>query len=518
MNAQAAIYSIKAAEIHPCPLNPRKKVSEEELRELADSIEAVGMLQPITVRMADEGYEIVCGHRRYEAAKLAGMEEIPCVVRQLSDAEAYEIMVTENLQRKDIDPFEEAQAFTLLRERGYDVDTLTAKFGKSKSYVYSRLRLNNLIPELREKYEEGSVDISHCIVLSKLLPGFQKQLVPLYNPKVYNLGGQSVNMLKQEIVHRSYSLKNARFDTSACKNCLSNTACDALFLDMVDARCEDDKCFAEKTTAAMMVLFEKARELNPDFVIIDDWSIQHPQGMDVELVKELKRRGFKIAGDSWDYDRFVPEKGKTMVQDLAFIEENRPSAYAFGYSPEFLGAKKEKKAAKQEQYKDDWWLDRYAENYDENVEEIRNRMIEQEITDIKDDELLEMHCLPRYVLSAVLTYLVQEADEDMKAFGLEGSMDMKKMDNLILHMDEPQLRRAVAKFLVTPVMESGNDNSYFMEIFQKQYEQDYGRKIRREVYNLCKKNWHGYGEVTEKMVMDDLKERRARVRKEEDKS
>lgn len=167
------IKNIPFGNIEPHPENPRKKINQEELEELAKSIKAIGLLQPITVRVKDDKYQIVCGHRRYEAAKLAGLKDISCIVRDLTDEEAFEIMVTENLQRKDVDPFEESAAFMALKGRGYDAATLAEKFGKSNSYIFTRLKLSDLIPEFRKKYDEGAIDFSHCLILARLDKAFQ---------------------------------------------------------------------------------------------------------------------------------------------------------------------------------------------------------------------------------------------------------------------------------------------------------------------------------------------------------
>lgn len=122
------ITMVAISAIRPNGFNPRKHFDEASLNELADSIRQQGMLQPVTVRpTADNGYELVFGERRYRAATIVGMQEIPAIISDLSDEEAEEIAITENLQRKDVTPMEEANAYQRLMESGrHDLSSLRA--------------------------------------------------------------------------------------------------------------------------------------------------------------------------------------------------------------------------------------------------------------------------------------------------------------------------------------------------------------------------------------------------------
>ena len=122
--------------------NPRKNFREETLLELAESIRQSGVLQPICVRPRDEGFEIVYGERRYWAAAMAGLQFIPALIRELSDAEAEDAAITENLQREDVRPREEAAAYKRALQSGrHTIESLVGKFGKSEAYIRSRLKL-----------------------------------------------------------------------------------------------------------------------------------------------------------------------------------------------------------------------------------------------------------------------------------------------------------------------------------------------------------------------------------------
>src|SRR5258708_33476012 len=133
------------ASTHDPTPTPRRTFDETRLAELAASLRTQGLIQPITVRPNSDGYEIIAGARRFRAAQLAALEEIPVRVVQLSDAQALEWMLVENSQRLDVHPYEEAQGFQRLLELpGYDATTLTEKTGKSESLIYSRLALLHL--------------------------------------------------------------------------------------------------------------------------------------------------------------------------------------------------------------------------------------------------------------------------------------------------------------------------------------------------------------------------------------
>ena len=151
--AERNITLVSVANIQPSNYNPRKRFDETGLDELAESIKQQGVLQPITVRpIADtDRYEIVFGERRYRASVIAGLEEVPAIISELSDEEAQEMAVTENLQRKDVTPTEEANAYKQLIDSGrHTVETLSVLFGKSENYIRTRLNFSTLIPELAE--------------------------------------------------------------------------------------------------------------------------------------------------------------------------------------------------------------------------------------------------------------------------------------------------------------------------------------------------------------------------------
>lgn len=165
----AAVQQVPIELLRASPLQPRRRFDEAELAALADSVREKGVLQPLLVRPAvggAAGYEIVAGERRWRAAQRAGLHELPVVVRALSDQETLEVALVENLQRADLSPLEEAQAFhRLIEEFGHTQEELAATLGKSRSHVANTLRLLGLPAALQAMLEDGSLSAGHARAL-----------------------------------------------------------------------------------------------------------------------------------------------------------------------------------------------------------------------------------------------------------------------------------------------------------------------------------------------------------------
>lgn len=154
-------------EIEPNKSQPRKSFDEKALSELADSIAEHGIIQPLLVRpMAEGGYQIVAGERRWRASRLAGLTEVPVVIKDLTDRETMEIALIENLQREDLNPIEEAEGIELLiKEYGLTQETAAERVGKSRSAVTNSLRLLNLPPSVRELARDNKISAGHARAL-----------------------------------------------------------------------------------------------------------------------------------------------------------------------------------------------------------------------------------------------------------------------------------------------------------------------------------------------------------------
>jgi ParB family transcriptional regulator, chromosome partitioning protein len=158
--------SISVADIHPNPAQPRRHFSEDALDELAQSLKRHGMIQPILVRPHGQGYQIVAGERRWRAAQRAQLHQVKAIVRELSDEETLEIALIENIQRQDLNPIEEAEAYRkLCTDFGHSQNELAAIVEKSRSHVANMMRLLELPTLVRELVVEGKLSMGHARAL-----------------------------------------------------------------------------------------------------------------------------------------------------------------------------------------------------------------------------------------------------------------------------------------------------------------------------------------------------------------
>lgn len=160
------VQQIPVDAIRPNPNQPRRVFDEGPLRELAESIREHGVLEPLIVRPVGSGYEIVVGERRWRACQLAGLPTVPAVVRELSEREAMELALVENLQREDLNPIEEAEAYRrLIEEFGLTQEEVALRVGKERSTVANRLRLLSLKGLARSALEKGLISAGHAKAL-----------------------------------------------------------------------------------------------------------------------------------------------------------------------------------------------------------------------------------------------------------------------------------------------------------------------------------------------------------------
>jgi len=160
------LRSLPIERIHPNKAQPRKTFAQEPLAELAASIKEQGILQPVVVRRRGDDYELVAGERRWRAAQLAGLLEVPALVKELSDAEALEVALIENIQRQDLDPLEEAEAYgRLIREHGMTQDEVAAAVGKSRVAITNSLRLLKLPADILAMLADGRLTAGHARAL-----------------------------------------------------------------------------------------------------------------------------------------------------------------------------------------------------------------------------------------------------------------------------------------------------------------------------------------------------------------
>ena len=166
---------LKISEIEPNRDQPRKAFDEEQLEELADSIRKYGVLQPLLVQKKGESYEIIAGERRWRAAKLAGLKMIPAVIREYSPQQAMEIALIENVQREDLNPIEEAQAYQrLMQEFSLKQEEIAERVSKNRTTITNCMRLLNLAPEVQQMLIEGRIASGHARALLTVADPYQQ--------------------------------------------------------------------------------------------------------------------------------------------------------------------------------------------------------------------------------------------------------------------------------------------------------------------------------------------------------
>lgn len=266
--AEPHFGTIPLACVIPSKTNPRKHFDEAALHELAESIRQVGVAQPILVRPLPttesmiDCVEIVAGERRYRASKLAGLQSIPAIVRELTDVQVLEIQVIENLQRQDVHPIEEAEGYDqLMRQHDYTAEQLADKVGKSKAYIYGRLKLCSLHADARTAFFQGKINASIAEKIARIpVASLQKKAT---EEIVFNNGQPEPMSFRRAAEHiekrymltltaAPFAIKVAKLVASAgsCWTCPKRTGNQPELYQDVDADvCTDPDCFATKRTA-----------------------------------------------------------------------------------------------------------------------------------------------------------------------------------------------------------------------------------------------------------------------------
>ena len=210
-------------QIDPNPDQPRQAMGD--LSELIASVTEKGIIEPLVVRQRGPRYQIIAGERRYHAAVQAGLHELPVVVRDVDDAEMLELALVENIQRKDLTPFEEAEAMQSLAQRcGYTHEDLAKRLGKSRTSITESLSLNGMPPEVRKVCRLAGIT-NKSVLLQIVRQGDAQKMLALVE-KIASQGGATREQVRKEtaeaqgrpaeVVHRSPSGRRTRRSTCAC--------------------------------------------------------------------------------------------------------------------------------------------------------------------------------------------------------------------------------------------------------------------------------------------------------------
>lgn len=331
--------SIPLNAIRPSPTNPRKHFDEGAMAELTASIAAIGVTVPIHVRSLDrvEGdvaYEIVTGERRYRASQAGGYRLIPAIVFDgLSDADAMDLQVVENLQRADLHPVEEAEGYRALMANGATAEDVAKKAGKTVGYVQQRLKLLSLEVDAKQLFADGHLTLGHALMLARLTPADQiRALVFLLgiaqweikkdNPAEKLIAARAKRHATTKSMHRLVDkteaqlkdwigtnvllvLKSVPWDlgdaellpiAGACTTCPKRTGANtALFLDLTTAEdvCTDRECFGDKQKAFTARQQAIAKEQGTPLLKI---SSKHSTDKLEKPAVEMRGAGVKLQG------------------------------------------------------------------------------------------------------------------------------------------------------------------------------------------------------------------------------
>jgi ParB family chromosome partitioning protein len=358
MSATVTVENLELSQIVPSTTNPRKSFDQVALEQLAESIKEIGVTVPILVRMKRDSfgnvdldhrqsylYELVSGHRRLKAAQIAGLDDIPAFIRELSDAEALDIQMVENLQRADLHPMDEAAGYQALIDAAADrgvaltQEELAHKVGKPLSYVAQRVKLLDLTETPRKVFQEGLINIGHALLLAKLTPELQSEgLRQVFDPgKRYGKTKDVAEVVEKAVEyskpdaddHERYqrdaaqpvtALKNwikfnveldlgeAPWDlaaenlhpsASSCNACPKRTGNNpALFSEMTagEDKCMDPECFDVKTkTFVHITVTGPTATGKPMLRLSDNWSHNPLDGTEKAINKgqwvEAQKKG-----------------------------------------------------------------------------------------------------------------------------------------------------------------------------------------------------------------------------------
>jgi ParB family chromosome partitioning protein len=276
--------------------NPRHIFEDAALKELAASIRVQGILSPLLVRpLTEQSFEIVAGARRYRAAQMAEAATVPVRIVNLTDAEALEAQLIENLQRRDVHPMEEAQGFRALlalEEPTYSIEQVAAKVGKTPAYCASRLRLTELVPVVVEAFYREEIGVGHALLLAKLQPDKQEAALAACFKEEWSGGDRKAKRLLLPVRNLQFwiehnillILKQAPFNkrdaqlipaAGSCVDCPKRTGHNKLlFADVREDACTDPTCYAAKLEAHI----QKQIAAKPELVQISTAYGQQQEG------------------------------------------------------------------------------------------------------------------------------------------------------------------------------------------------------------------------------------------------
>src|SRR5437016_385857 len=360
------VQEIALGQIKPSKANPRRRTDDSAMAELASSIKMHGVLQPILVRpVARGGFEIVCGERRWRASKTAGKDTIPARIVNLTDAEALELGVIENIQRENVHELDEALGYKALIRQDpalYTVETLAAKVGRSPTYIYCRLKLAELTPNLQKAFYEGKLTAGHAIEIARLQPrdqeralqecfpghGTAKAILKDKDPRP--IGVRELRDWIQREIH--LSLANAPFDVNdanlvpaagPCSTCPKRSGSNPLlFADTIKRAdvCTDRECFNAKVGALVELRIKEAEAAGEKPVKVSDSFPYYGQKVQPGVLYPSDYHEAQATGECPTTTAAVVVEGKQAGRTLYVCTNRKCPTHA----ARFLGLSPEEKA------------------------------------------------------------------------------------------------------------------------------------------------------------------------------
>lgn len=348
--------TIPLKSIHPDENQPRKFYDELAMAELTESVKEKGILQPILLRPNGKGYKLVCGERRYRAATAAGLKDIPAVIRELTDDEALELQIIENLQRKDVNPMEEGSAFKMLKDK-FSIEEIAHRIGKGPAYVAQRMKLTDMTGEWQDLSFADKSKLTLAFKIARLPEKSQREIykearVPKdwTKKKDWEISSWiSAENHKHELDKASFKTDDADLypEAGACNTCQHNSHFNKLLFPELQKKriCHNGVCFQIKSQKAYQQTIEKAMQ-DPDVLFVT--TTNYLDSDDKKKVKAAEELGATVLSSDMINCDSEPEAPEPWEE---FMEEQKDSDCDFDEWDE-LSAKDKK--AKEAEWRDDY--------------------------------------------------------------------------------------------------------------------------------------------------------------------
>ena len=289
------IQNLPLGKIKPDLEQPRKTFNEDALKQLSESIEKHGVLQPITVRQLNSHFVIVMGERRYRASKLAGKKTVPCIIRTYENNDVLEVQIIENLQRQDVEPTEEADAIAYLSEK-YSPTEIAKRLGRTDNFIRQRLKLAGLIDGFKQFVRNGEMTISLGVGVALFEPEEQQMMLETMGEDF------NAHQINRMIKDQTYDLEKASFDVTdkklvpkagSCVECPFNAANQGNLFGDGKMVCTKSACYETKKSKSFLNLIEKSKEENLLLIpeIRQYWADEENNQL---IISQLEKNGLKV--------------------------------------------------------------------------------------------------------------------------------------------------------------------------------------------------------------------------------